>query len=162
MPLFLSVLVSQKPTWRDHPFLKDKQPCSSDPAPPASSKETEQLYFKPTSEELLSDLWEGEGGRGGAQPPLHLPVQTVAVITSVVKKCVCVRACVRASESCSQRTPPPSNRREINDDRCVGVGGLRLECVTAEAGSRMTGAHRAMWRRRREGGGTPARLIANL
>lgn len=47
MPLFFSVLVSQKPWWRDHPFLKDEPPSRSDQVPPASSKETVQLNPSP-------------------------------------------------------------------------------------------------------------------
>lgn len=65
-------------TWPDHPSLKDKQPCSSDQEPPASSKETV------TQAHVRGAAFWPEGKEGG-EGPNFLPPLTVAAVTSVVK-----------------------------------------------------------------------------
>lgn len=47
----------KNPVWRLHPFFKDQ-------VTPASSKETVQLYFKPTSKESSLTRWVRIEGKG--------------------------------------------------------------------------------------------------
>lgn len=82
-------------TWPDHPSLKDKQPCSSDQEPPASSKETvTQAHVRG------AELWpEGEG-------PCFLPPLTVAAVNVRGEKPMSA-----ASESCGRWNPSELNAK---------------------------------------------------
>ncbi|KAG7501468.1 hypothetical protein JOB18_000233 [Solea senegalensis] len=75
MPLFLSVLVSQKPVWRDHSFLKRQA------APAALTRfrqpHPKRLYNFTSSPRPRRSLTCGGGRKGGTQ----LPPPSVAFIT---------------------------------------------------------------------------------